>query len=171
MTAILAPFQEEPPEERCSSGFANSSDNFGLVMTGGLVEEATTVIDSPPLGVRGTVHNTAEAREANGSGAHGTGLEGHIEIEASKTLRPQLTGGGTDDKNFSMGRGIGELNHAITGDGYRLTGDEVHQNRTHRHFSTPSSGLSLGQCLLHVGGRFHPREAARTRAEWQGTAP
>lgn len=171
MTTLLAPFLEEIPEERRSSGFANSSDDFGLVMTGGLVEEAATVIDPTPLGVSGTVNNTAEAREADGSSTHGAGFEGHIEVEAPETLRPQLMGGSTDDENFGMSRGIGELNHAIAGGGHRLAGDEIHQDCTHRHFSTPSSCLGLGQCLLHVRGRFHHREAARTCAGWQGAAP
>ncbi len=136
----------------------------------GLIEETHTVFDRTALGIVSAEIEPAQAGMGDGTGAHGAGLERHIEIAAIEPARAAHGKRGANGQQLGMGGGIGQRLHAVAlgrEDAVALDDDGAH-----RGFAGSGSLLGEAQGDLHGRGLGHGVSLAQIaplmKARWRG---
>lgn len=119
------------------------------MMAGRLLEPAGSMFDRAAFGVIGAVIDAADARETDGGGAHGAGLQGNVEIAVRQARLAYGLGGGPDSDDFGMRRRIRVLLGTVAGRGQHLPGATVDHHGAHRHLAAPRRNFGLGESARH----------------------
>src|SRR5208282_4581629 len=96
---------------------ADTSINLRPMMAGFLRKKTRAVFHRATLFVLGGEIEPAQSGEGNGAGAHGAGLQRHIEIAAGEALIAKYFRGGAVDQHFGVSSRIVVFDRAIAGAG------------------------------------------------------
>ena len=87
------------------------------MVAGALREEAGAVFDCAHFRVIGTEIDAADAGVGDGTGAHGAGFEGDVEIAVGEAFRAKLCGGLAEHQNFGVGCGVFQFKGVVSSAG------------------------------------------------------
>ena len=82
---VLSPLSKKFPQYFSAFRLTNPAIDFRFVMAGGMREYARAVADAAAFFVRRAEIQPPDARQRNGLGAHGAGLERNLEIAILQT--------------------------------------------------------------------------------------
>ncbi len=119
------------------------------MMQGRLFEQAWAVHDRSTLGIVGTPDDAADSGVADGSGAHGAGLECHIERQAREPVVAERGSGGAHCHDLGVGRRIVAGDRAVRARGHDLSGGLVDNHGTNGDLSRFCRRLRPVQCHAH----------------------
>ena len=127
-------------------------------MAGRLREKPATVFDGSHLLVGCGKIQPPEARKRNRPGAHGAGLQRHIDIAVNQPLGVQQRGGGADRQHLGMGGGVFQFQRAIAGAGEDAS-CLVSDDSTDRHLAPGGGGLGFLEGEQHWLWQFQSHRA------------
>ena len=145
----LAPFRKEVFKQIARRRFAQPAIYIGCMVAGGLLENTRAMIDATPFGVIGPEVQSADSCERDCRGAHGAGLQRHVEITTVQPWRAGQLGRFADYQHFGMGRGIVQFFHLVSRCGQNRPASGIHQHGAHGHFAPRGGGAGLLHSLRH----------------------
>jgi 23S rRNA pseudouridine2605 synthase len=140
-------------------------------MAGRLLEKARAVDDGAALNVFGAEHHPADSGVADGAGAHGAGLQCHIESEAGQAVVAEPFGRLAQGQNLRMGGGVVGRDGGVVGRAQHLAGAWIDYNGADRGLSGVGGGLREVERDAHVRRVMvdHPRRPPAQPAPRQET--
>ncbi len=114
------------------------------------MEDAWAVFDTAALGIGRAIIEAAQAGERDRGGAHGTGLQGHVDYAIGQPGGAPSGAGLPDRFHFRMRRGIGQFFRAVAGPGQDLA-RAIYDNGADGHLATGATRPRFFQGQVHEG--------------------
>jgi hypothetical protein len=144
----VPPLRKEPTQQRRRLLLADATIDVGAVMAGRGGEEPHAAFDRAALRVGGAVVEPADAGERQRAGAHGAGLERHVDIAIDEALGSDRGSRRAQRQHLSM-RGrvmVGERAVALPRDDLAV----AHDDAADRHLARSGRGARFGEGQVHV---------------------
>jgi len=106
---------KEIAQECCAFTFAHAADYFGPMVAGGCCEDTCAVLDSAAFRIVGAEHQSTDAEEANGVGAHRAGFQRDDELAVWQARLAESGRGRAQRPQFGVCGGIGLSFHSVAG--------------------------------------------------------
>ena len=116
-------------------------------MARGLREKPRAVLHCAALRIGGAKIKPTDAREGYRPGAHGAGLQRHVEIAVAQSFIAKHAGSLANGQYFRMSGGIAVANGAIAGAGDNFAG--AGNGCANRSLATRGRGARLGESPRH----------------------
>ncbi len=150
--AALPPPLEELPQQSGCLALPDAPIDLGRVVAGRLVEEPDAVVHAAALRIMGSVIDPSDAGEGDRPGAHGAGLQRHIEIAAGQPFVVEGLAGQADGEHLRMGGRVAQLARAVAGRGDDASVPD--DGGSDRHLPAGGCGAGLREGHAHGIGLF-----------------
>ena len=122
-----------------------------------MVEHPRAMDDAAALGIVRAPDHPADPRMADRAGAHGAGLERHVERQAGQPIVAQGFGRAAQGDDLGMGRGIVLSDGLIGARRERLTRGRIDDHGADRHLALRRRSFRQAERDAHVGFVVHGR--------------
>lgn len=106
---------EEILEQGCGFFGEDAGDNFDTMVEAGIAQEGEAGADSAGFGIVCAVDEAGDARLNHGTGAHGAGLDGDVEVGAEEAVSSDRVCGFAEHDNFGVRGGVAIRDRAVAG--------------------------------------------------------
>src|SRR5271157_1131274 len=143
----LAPFPEERLHQVHAARGQNSRTDLYLVVELGMVEHLQHGMHRSGLGVFRAIDQAPDSRVRDGAGAHGAGLDSHVEIAIEQTIVAEGFSSFAQGEYFGVPCRIVGCERAVESAAYESSA--VHDDRPDGNFAHRQGALCLAQRFFH----------------------
>src|SRR5580704_3751397 len=156
----LAPRGEEIAQQCCGLLFGHTAIDLRPVMARWRGEEPHAILDRATFRIGCPVIEPPDTSKGERSGAHGTGLERHIDIAVAEALRAERSGSLAYRQNLCMSRRVTVGDRAVMRARDNLAA--AHDDTADRDFPCRRGGAGLGDRQIHERCARHARSRRKS---------